>query len=67
MADFEAENAALRYQVIALRRQVHGRAHLMKFDRLFLIWLYRWFPLILKAIGIIQPEPLIAWHRAGFR
>ena len=34
---------------------------------MFLIQLYRWFPLILKAITIIRPETLVRWHRAGFR
>jgi hypothetical protein len=40
----EAENAALRHQVIVLRRQVRGRIHLTNLDRLFLVQLYRWFP-----------------------
>jgi hypothetical protein len=56
----EAENAALRHQLIVLRRSVSGR-------RLFLVMLYRWFPSILKAITIIRPETLVRWHRAGFR
>ena len=38
----EAENMALRHQ----RRQVRGRVRLTDDDRLFLIQLYRWFPLI---------------------
>ena len=36
-------------------------------DRLFFVQLYRWFPSILKAITIIQPETIARWHRAGFR
>ncbi len=32
-----------------------------------MIELYRWFPLILKAITIIRPQTLVRWHRAGFR
>jgi hypothetical protein len=39
----EAENAALRNQVI-LRRKVRGRVRLTDGDRLFFIQLYRWFP-----------------------
>ena len=39
----EAENAALRHQVMVLRRQVRGRVHLTNLDRLFLVHLYRWF------------------------
>ena len=63
----EAETMALRHQLMVLRRQVRGRVRFTDDDRLFLIQLYRWFPLILKAITIIRPETLVRWHRAGFR
>src|SRR6266853_1477223 len=63
----EAENAALRHQLIVLQRRVSGRVQLTNGDRLFLFMLYRWFPSILKAITIIRPETLVRWHRAGFR
>jgi transposase InsO family protein len=63
----EAENAVLRHQLTVLRRKVRGRVQLSNDDRLCLIWLYRWFPWILKAITIIRPETLVRWHRAGFR
>src|ERR1700751_5526507 len=63
----EAENAALRHQLIVLQRMVRGRVQLTNGDRLFLVMLYRWFPSVLKAITIIRPETLVRWHRAGFR
>src|SRR5438876_5249912 len=63
----EAENAALRHQLIVLQRRVSGRVQLTNGDRLFLVMLYRWFPSILKAITIIRPETLVRWQRAGFR
>jgi transposase InsO family protein len=63
----EAENAALRHQLIVLRRKVRGRARLTNNDRWFLIQLYRWFPSILQVIAIVQPQTLVRWHRAGFR
>ena len=63
----EAENTALRYQLIVLRRQVRGRIRITNNNRLFFIQLYRWFPSVLKAITIIRPETLVRWHRAGFR
>jgi hypothetical protein len=63
----EAENAALRHQLIVLQRMVRGRVQLTNGDRLFLVQLYRWFPSVLKAIMIIRPETLVHWHRAGFR
>ena len=63
----EAENAALRHQLIVLRRKVRGRPRLTNNDRWFFIQLYRWFPSILRVIMIVQPETLVRWHRAGFR
>ena len=63
----EAENAALRHQLIVLQRRVRGRVQLTNGDRLFLVKLYRWFPSVLKAVPIIRPETLVRWHRAGFR
>ena len=63
----EAENAALRYQLIVLRRKVPGRVRVTNGDRLVFIQLYRWFPSVLKVIMVIRPETLLRWHRAGFR
>ena len=63
----EAENAALRHQLIVLRRKVKGRVRLTNNDRWFFIQLYRWFPSILKVLTIVQPETFVRWHRAGFR
>ena len=63
----EAENAALRHQLIVLQRKVRGRVQFTHNDRLFFVQLYRWFPSILKAMTIIRPETLVRWHRAGFR
>jgi hypothetical protein len=63
----EAENATLRHQLIVLRRKLRGRVRLTNSDRWFFIQPYRWFPSVLNAITIIQPETLVRWHRAGFR
>jgi hypothetical protein len=63
----EAENAALRHQLIVLRRNVQGRVRLTNHDRWFFIQLYRWFLSILHVLTIVQPETLVRWHRAGFR
>ena len=63
----EAENAALRCQLIVLQRKVRGRVHFTNSDRLFLIRLYRWFPSVLQVITVIRPETLVRWHRTGFR
>jgi transposase InsO family protein len=63
----EAENAALRHQLIVLRRKLPGRAPLTNTDRWFLVQLYRWFPSILQIVTIVRPETIVRWHRAGFR
>jgi transposase InsO family protein len=63
----EAENLALRHQLIVLRRKMRGRVQLANSDRWFFIQLYRWFPSILQVVTIIRPETLVGWHRAGFR
>jgi transposase InsO family protein len=63
----EAENAVLRHQLIVLKRKSRGRVQLTNSDRWFFIQLYRWFPSVLSAITIIQPETLVRWHRTGFR
>jgi hypothetical protein len=63
----EAQNAALRRQLIVLRRKVNGRVRLTNNDRLFFVQLYRWFPSIRQVLAIVRPETLIRWHRLGFR
>src|SRR5271165_4074905 len=63
----EAENAALRHQLIVLRRKVPGRVWLTHSDRWFLVQLYRSFPSILQVLAVVSPETLVRWHRAGFR
>jgi len=67
MCRVEGENAALRHQLVVLRRKVRGRVELTNGDRLFFILLYRWFPSVLKAMVIVRPETVVRWHRAGFR
>jgi hypothetical protein len=63
----EAENAALRHQLVVLQRKVRGRLEFINGDRLFFILLYRWFPSVLKAMVVVRPETVVRWHRAGFR
>src|SRR3954462_7009367 len=37
------------------------------FDRLILVWLYRFAPSVLGSVAIVRPETIVRWHRAGFR
>src|SRR5258706_3013236 len=61
-----AENAALRTQLIVLRRKMPGRPWLTNNDRWFFLQMYRWFPSILKVVRIIQPETLVRWTMERF-
>src|ERR1035437_8896168 len=63
----EAENAALRRQLVVLRRKMQDRVRLTNNDRWFLIELYRWYPSVLQFLTIVRPETLVRWHRAAFR
>ena len=63
----EAENAALRQQLIVLQRKVRGRVQFTNSDRLFFLQLYRWFPSIVKAMTTVRSETLVRWHRAPGR
>jgi hypothetical protein len=60
----EAENAALRHQLIVLQRQLRGRVQFTNGDRLFFLQL---FPSIVEAMTTIRPETVVRWYRAGFR
>jgi hypothetical protein len=55
----EAENAALRHQLMVLRRRLRGRVRITNHDRWFLVQLYRWFPSILSVLTIIRLETLV--------
>lgn len=61
----KAENAALRQQLIVLRRKMHGRIRLTNNDRRFFVQLYRWFTSILTVLTVIRLETLVRWRRAG--
>src|SRR5947209_11062223 len=63
----EAENAALRHQLIVLERKVRALVPFTNSDRLFFVQLYRWFSSVLKGVTIIRPETIVRWHRAGWR
>ena len=54
MSGLEAENLALRQQLIVMQRKLHGRVEFTTGDRLFFILLYRLFPSILKAMTIVR-------------
>ena len=52
----EAENAALRQQLIVLRRKVRGRARLTNADRWCFVQLHRWFPRSSSSSRLFVPR-----------
>ena len=55
----EAENAALRHQLVVLERNSGGRLALTNGDRMFFVLLYRWFPSILQSMTVVRPETVV--------
>src|SRR6516162_5948261 len=66
-AALELENLALRHQIGVLQRSARKRPQLTSGDRLLWICLSRLWSDWRSALAIVQPETVIAWHRAGFR
>ena len=66
-AALQLENLALRHQVGVLQRSASKRPRLTPVDRLLWVWLSRVWSGWRSALAIVQPETVIAWHRAGFR
>ncbi len=61
-----AENLALRQQLAIVNRSIK-RPKQRPRDRIFWVWLMRLWPNWRSALIIVQPEPVICWHRLGFR
>ena len=66
-ASLEAENLALRQQIIVLRRTAPKRLSFNALDRLIFVGLHRLFPDTRHALAVVRPETVIRWHRVGFR
>jgi hypothetical protein len=65
-SDLLLENAALRQQVAALKKE-NPRPKLSRFDRIFWVWLRRCWEKWKDALIIVTPETVVNWHRRGFR
>src|ERR1700730_2588670 len=67
-ATLQAENLALRHQLLLLQRLSQDRRlRLRSCDRLLWVWLSRVWSNWRSALRIVKPETVIAWHRQGFR
>jgi hypothetical protein len=57
--DLALENLALRQQV--------KRPRVRLADRVFWVWLHRFWGRWREALILVQPETVIRWHRRGFK
>ncbi|HEX5083080.1 MAG TPA: integrase core domain-containing protein [Blastocatellia bacterium] len=64
--DLALENLALRQQLAIFKRR-HPRPRLRPTDRLFWVWLSKFWTDWREALIIVKPETVIAWHRQAFR
>src|SRR5580692_10713332 len=62
----EAENLVLRQQVNVLRRRTPKRPDLNNTDRFLFVWLYRWFPSVLRWLRSSGRRPSFAGTVLGF-
>ncbi|HEX5140104.1 MAG TPA: integrase core domain-containing protein [Dehalococcoidia bacterium] len=60
------ENAALRQQLLVLRRRVLRR-HLKPSERAFWVAMARLLPTWRKVLLVASPDSVLRWHKAGFR
>jgi putative transposase len=65
-AALAAENLALRQQLAILQVSMK-RPKLQKRDRIFWVWLSRFWSDWRSCLMIVKPETVIRWHREGFR
>ena len=66
-AELQTEIVALYHQLAVLRRRPSTRLRLWPADRFFWTWLSRLWSGWRRALVIVQPETVLAWHRRGFR
>ncbi len=67
-AGLQAENLALRHQVLVLQRATRGRRlRLRTADRIFWVWLSRLWQGWQFRTWIFKPDTVLAWGRKGFR
>ena len=60
------ENIALRHQLLVLSRKAR-RPHWKPVDRIVWVWISWVWDRWSQALGLVQPDTVIGWHRQGFR
>jgi transposase InsO family protein len=66
LRDIALENLALRQQLAVFKRKC-PRPRLRRTDRFFWVWLSRSWKDWRRALVIVRPETVVAWHRKGVR
>ncbi len=64
--ELAAENLALRQQLAILQHK-SKRPRLRKRDRIFWVWLFRFWTNWRSCLAIVRPETVIHWHKQGFK
>ena len=66
-AALHLEVLALRHQLQVLQRSRPRRLRLARADRWLWVWLSRAWGDWRRAVVVVKPETVVAWHRQGFR
>ena len=65
--ELQLELLALRHQIHVLEWARRARPHFSHPDRVFWVWLSRVWTGWRRALIIVEPATVLAWHRQGFR
>jgi len=60
------ENLALRHQIVVLQRSTK-RPQLKNRDRIFLVWLSRFWSGWRNCLIIVKPDTVVRWHNQGYK
>jgi hypothetical protein len=60
------ENLALRQQLAVLKRK-HPRPRMGAVDKIFWVFVRRFWDAWKQSLVLVNPETVVRWHRAGFR
>jgi putative transposase len=60
------ENLALRQQLAVLKRK-HPRPRMGGVDKIFWVFVRRFWDAWKQSLVLVNPETVVRWHRAGFR
>ena len=63
----EVENLFLRHQLNIALRCAPQRLRLRGSDRALLVWMTWLSPSLFGLAGVVQPDTILRWHRAGFQ